>query len=111
MKVVVFASVVLFAAIPLLAQDRHKIDPDDAYKNNCTRCHSSVKQYPARMMQTIMMHKRVRARISEKETKAILEYFNDSPPEPKSKKSAAETAPAPNAGADLHNQDSGRAKE
>jgi hypothetical protein len=91
MKVVVLAGVMLIT-IPLLGGDRRTIDPDDAYKNNCMRCHTSVPQYPPRMMQTILMHKRVRARITAEETKAIFEYLSDSGP---SKQKASVRTPEP----------------
>jgi hypothetical protein len=78
MKIFLPLSAALIAATSLLAQDRHRpIDPDDAYKNNCMRCHTSVQQFSPRMTKTIMMHKRVRARLTAEETKAILKYLAD----------------------------------
>lgn len=56
----------------------HGIDPDTAYKNNCTRCHSSVQQYSPQMTKTIIMHMRVRANLPEDTAQAILEYLNGS---------------------------------
>lgn len=52
------------------------VDPDDAYKNNCMRCHSALPQYPSRMSQTTMMHMRVAANLPADVAAAILEYLN-----------------------------------
>jgi len=70
-------------AVPLgmaLAQPRKAskfIDPDDAYKNNCLRCHSSVQAYSPEKTETIVMHMRVRANLTDQESRAILEYLQD----------------------------------
>ena len=52
------------------------VDPDDAYKNNCMRCHAALPQYSPRMTKTIMMHMRVAANLPADEAQAILEYLN-----------------------------------
>ena len=68
---------------PLLAGDNRKktaVDPDDAYKNNCMRCHAAVRQYSPRQTATIVMHMRVRANMTAGETQAILQYLADSAP-------------------------------
>jgi hypothetical protein len=52
------------------------VDPDDAYKNNCMRCHSALPQYSSGMNQTIMMHMRVAANLPADVAAAILEYLN-----------------------------------
>jgi len=51
------------------------ISGDDAYKENCTRCHSEVPQRNSRSINTTVRHMRVRANISMDEAKAILEYL------------------------------------
>lgn len=56
------------------------VDPDDAYKNNCMRCHSAVRQYSPRMTATIAMHMRVRANMTAEEMEAILQYLTDNAP-------------------------------
>lgn len=63
------------------------IDPDQAYKNNCLRCHAAVRTYSPRMTSAILMHMRVRANMTAEDTQAILQYLTDLPP-------AAVTAPA-----------------
>jgi hypothetical protein len=69
-------------ALPALAEAGTKkaIDPDEAYKNNCMRCHSAVRQYPPRMTATIVIHMRVRANLAAEETQAILQYLTDNAP-------------------------------
>ena len=53
------------------------IDPDDAYRSNCTRCHVAPRRFPERKMATIMRHMRVRANLTEEEAKAILGYLTE----------------------------------
>src|SRR5438876_6887543 len=48
---------------------------DDAYKQNCTRCHAEVPKVNERMTKTILKHMRVRANLTHDEAKAILEYL------------------------------------
>ena len=81
MKKLLIFSFLCLLAMPLLAQNQHKktpVDPDDAYKNNCMRCHASVQDYPPSKTATIVMHMRVRANLTEEETQAILHYLQDS---------------------------------
>jgi hypothetical protein len=54
---------------------RHAIDADEAYKNNCMRCHTGLPQYSPRMSKTILMHMRVDGNIPGDEADAILEYL------------------------------------
>ena len=48
---------------------------DDAYKQNCTRCHSEVPPVSARRTKTVVRHMRVRANITADEAQAILQYL------------------------------------
>ena len=57
------------------SKKHHAIDPDDAYKNNCMRCHTGLPQYNPRMSKTIMLHMRQDANIPGDEADAILEYL------------------------------------
>ena len=50
---------------------------DDAYKQNCTRCHNEVPKLAPRSTKTIMRHMRVRANLTKDEAQAILEYLNE----------------------------------
>ena len=48
---------------------------DDAYKQNCTRCHSEVPPLSTRRTKTIVRHMRVRANLPADEAEAILQYL------------------------------------
>ena len=83
MKYMLTCLLLCLTALPDFAADNTKkstVDPDDAYKNNCMRCHSAVRQYSPRMTATIVMHMRVRANMTEEETQAILQYLADNTP-------------------------------
>ena len=62
------------------SHSKKAVDPDDAYKNNCVRCHSAVRHYSPRMTATIVNHMRVRANMTAEETQAILRYLTESGP-------------------------------
>ncbi len=67
-------------AVPAFADDAKNhsaVDPDDAYKNNCMRCHSGTPNYSPRMTETILMHMRVRANLPQDQAEAILQYLQD----------------------------------
>ena len=83
MKSLLACLLVCLTALPVVAGSRSTrpaVDPDDAYKNNCMRCHSAVPQYSPRMTATIVMHMRVRANMTAEESRAILQYLADSSP-------------------------------
>ena len=99
MKKTLIFSMLCLAALPLLAQSRHKkppIDPDDTYKNNCMRCHAAVQEYSPAKTATIVMHMRVRANLTEEETQAILRYLQDIPVKPVAKQHAEQSEPNQN---------------
>lgn len=50
---------------------------DEAYKQNCTRCHSEVPKLDPKRTTTIMRHMRVRSNLTKDETEAILEYLKE----------------------------------
>lgn len=49
---------------------------DQAYKENCTRCHAEVPKLNSKQTKTIVRHMRVRANITHDEAEAILQYLN-----------------------------------
>lgn len=51
------------------------IDPDQAYKANCSRCHPAPRKFSEDKMATIMRRMRVRANLTEEEAEAILRYL------------------------------------
>jgi hypothetical protein len=96
MKNILTLAVVCFSTLLVFAGDHSKkvigpkaIDPDDAYKNNCMRCHSAVRQYSPRMTATIVKHMRVRANLTAEETRAILQYLNENEPAKSTRASAS----------------------
>ncbi len=52
-----------------------EIDPDAAYKSNCTRCHVAPRKFSERETATIVRHMRVRANLTEEEEAAIIRYL------------------------------------
>jgi len=50
---------------------------DDAYKQNCTRCHSEVPKLDPPRTNTIMRHMRVRANLTKDEAQGILDYLRE----------------------------------
>ena len=80
MKIMV-ACFSFFMVLPSFAQTgqgaaHQGIDPDTAYKNNCTRCHTTIQKYSPQMTKTIIMHMRVKANLPEDTAQAILEFLN-----------------------------------
>lgn len=51
------------------------VDPDAAYKANCSRCHLEPRKYSERKTATIVRHMQVRGNLTEEEAKAILGYL------------------------------------
>lgn len=82
MRKILSLALLCLCAVPVFAQLHSKkvIDPDDAYKNNCMRCHSEVRGYPPRMIATIVNHMRVRANMTAEEAQAILQYLTENAP-------------------------------
>ena len=54
---------------------QQEVDGDQAYKANCTCCHTAPRKFSAREMVTVMRHMRVRANLTEAEERAILRYL------------------------------------
>jgi hypothetical protein len=75
-----------FFAHAVDSKARKSVDPDQAYKNNCMRCHTATRQYPPRVTKTIMMHMREVANLSPEVTQAIVDYLNGEPSADKKEK-------------------------
>ncbi len=56
---------------PLTAEQRG----ERAFNNNCARCHRPPMTIPPQATGTIIMHMRVRARLSQQEEKDLLHYL------------------------------------
>lgn len=46
------------------------------FEHNCMRCHNPPQDFPAHISQTVAMHMRVRANLSEADYKALLHFLN-----------------------------------
>lgn len=46
------------------------------FQENCSRCHTAPEQLPPRITETIVMHMRVRASLSDADAKDILRYLS-----------------------------------
>ena len=52
-----------------------RLSADQAYKANCTRCHSELPKLQPSAMATVLMHMRVRANLPKDDARAILDYL------------------------------------
>lgn len=57
------------------AKASNGVDPDQAYKANCSRCHLAPRKFPEGKIATIMRRMRVRANLTDEEAEAILRYL------------------------------------
>ena len=48
---------------------------EQAYKSNCTRCHTAPPQLSARQANTVMRHMRVKANLPARDAEAIYQYL------------------------------------
>ena len=64
------------ASEPAAKPVQDEVDPAQAYKANCLRCHAEPRKFSEREMVTVMRHMRVRANLTEAEEKAILRYLS-----------------------------------
>lgn len=46
------------------------------FQRNCARCHAAPQGFPASISGTVALHMRVRAGLSDKDYKALLEFLN-----------------------------------
>ena len=51
-------------------------DGDTVFRQNCTRCHNAPEAFPHQVTTAIVRHMRVRANLSEEDTRALLKFFN-----------------------------------
>lgn len=62
-------------SVPSEERSKPRLTADQAYKANCTRCHSELPKLDLGAMKTVLMHMRVRANIPEDESREILAYL------------------------------------
>jgi len=51
------------------------VDGEQAYKTNCTRCHTAPPALSQRMANTVMRHMRVKANLPARDAQAIYQYL------------------------------------
>jgi mono/diheme cytochrome c family protein len=59
------------------AEATARIEGEKRFKSNCGRCHSAPQKFSPRMMATVMRHMRVKASLTEEDTKLILRYLSE----------------------------------
>ena len=55
--------------------DAMRLEGEKRFHSNCARCHAAPPKFPARMMATIVRHMRVRAILTEEDSRLILHYM------------------------------------
>lgn len=55
--------------------DAMRVQGEQRFRANCGRCHSSPRKFPPRVMSTVLRHMRVRATITDEDTRMILFYM------------------------------------
>ncbi len=51
------------------------LDGEAVYKNNCNRCHITIRTYSEKMSRSIVRHMRVKAQLTKPEADAVVEYL------------------------------------
>jgi mono/diheme cytochrome c family protein len=55
--------------------DAMRVQGEQRYRANCSRCHAAPHKFPPRMMVTIVRHMRVRAMITDEDMRLVLFYM------------------------------------
>ena len=55
--------------------DNRRVEGEQRFRANCSRCHAAPHKFPPRMMATIVRHMRVRATITDEDMRLILYYM------------------------------------
>jgi mono/diheme cytochrome c family protein len=55
--------------------DAMRIQGEQRFRANCSRCHAAPHKFPPRMMATIVRHMRVRATITDEDMRLVLFYM------------------------------------
>ena len=53
------------------------VEGEKRFRSNCGRCHAAPPKFAPRMMATILRHMRVRATITDQDTRLILRYMTE----------------------------------
>jgi cytochrome c5 len=60
---------------PVKDDAAERIEGEKRFKANCGRCHMAPEKFSSRMMATILRHMRVRATLTDEDTRLILRYM------------------------------------
>ena len=55
--------------------DAMRVQGEQRFRANCSRCHAAPHKFPPRMMATIVRHMRVRALITDEDMRLVLFYM------------------------------------
>lgn len=55
--------------------DVMRVQGEQRFRANCSRCHAAPHKFPPRMMATIVRHMRVRALITDEDMRLVLFYM------------------------------------
>jgi mono/diheme cytochrome c family protein len=55
--------------------DAMRVQGEQRFRANCSRCHAAPHKFPSRMMATIVRHMRVRATITDEDMRLVLFYM------------------------------------
>ena len=55
--------------------DNMRVQGEQRFRANCSRCHAAPHKFPPRMMATIVRHMRVRATITDEDMRLVLFYM------------------------------------
>jgi cytochrome c5 len=55
--------------------DAMRLQGEQRFRANCSRCHAAPHKFPPRMMATIVRHMRVRATITDEDMRLVLFYM------------------------------------
>jgi cytochrome c5 len=55
--------------------DAMRMEGEKRFRANCGRCHAAPQKFPPRMMATIVRHMRVRATLTDEDTRLVLYYM------------------------------------
>jgi mono/diheme cytochrome c family protein len=55
--------------------DAMRVQGEQRFRANCSRCHAAPHKFPPRMMATIVRHMRVRAMITDEDMRLVLFYM------------------------------------
>ena len=62
-------------ASPALSTENQQRSGEQIFMENCSRCHKPPVTIPPRITGTIVMHMRVRAKLSREDERALLRYL------------------------------------